>query len=113
MDVSPMSMQMVVPRATDAGQMQHNMNQAAALQHDFETMRNAADVELKLKQVRTKDETEDGRIKDDPERNRGGGFYGGRRQKQSAAIQEETEEEPAQEKFAFDPRRGRHLDISL
>ena len=62
MDVSPMSLQMIVPRATDAGQVQHNLNQANALQSDFQAIKQKADDKLKKQQVRTKDNPEDGKI---------------------------------------------------
>ena len=47
MDVTPMSMQMVVPRVSDAAQVQQNLNQAAALQQDFEAVREKKDAKLK------------------------------------------------------------------
>ena len=47
MDVTPMSMQMVVPRATDAGQVQHNLNQANAMQSDFQAIQQKAEDKLK------------------------------------------------------------------
>ncbi len=100
-------MQMVFPRATEAGQVQHNLNQAAALQQEFEAVRQEQDAELKQKQVRTKDDPEDGRIKDDPERQRGQGGYRG-----SYGRSAQEEEEPV-ERFATDPSRGRRIDISF
>ena len=109
MDVSPMSLQMVFPRATEAGQVQHNLNQAAALQQDYETLRQEKDAELKQKQVRTKDDTEGGRIKDDPDRQRGQGGYAGSPNRNAAVTDEEAEKE----QFAVDPSRGHHLDISF
>ena len=111
MDVSPMSMQMIVPRATDAGQVQHNLNQANALQSDYQALEQKNDDKLKQKQVRGKENPEDGRIKDDPERqrNRGGGSGGRRR---GPTVMEETEEPPAMQ-LAEDPTKGHLLDISL
>lgn len=111
MDVSPMSMQMIVPRSTDAGQVQHNLNQASALQSDYQALEQKNDDKLKQKQVRGKENPEDGRIKDDPERqrNRGGSEGGARRGEE---VIEEQAEEPV-EKMAQDPSRGRLLDISL
>ena len=35
MDINPISLQMVVPRATDAGQVQHNLNQQPNMQQQF------------------------------------------------------------------------------
>ncbi len=108
MDVTPMSLQMVVPRATEASQVQHNLNQAANLQQEFETMRQEADAKLKESQVRGKDNPEDGKIKDDQQRKQGqGGAGGGQRGQQQEQAEDDA---PA---YAVDPMRGHHLDISL
>ena len=110
MDVTPMSMQMVVPRVSDAAQVQQNLNQAAALQQDFEAVREKKDAKLKETQVREKDTPEDGRIKDDPNRHGQGAYEGSShhgKQGDADAQGGETEE------FAVDPTRGHHHDISL
>ena len=52
MDVSPMNLQIMVPKSTEVGQLQHNMNQQSAVQQDFEAIRQKADAELKQTQVR-------------------------------------------------------------
>ena len=108
MDVSPMSLQMVFPRATEAGQVQHNMNHAAALQQEFETIRQEQDARLKQQQVRNKDNPEDGRIKDNPDRRNGQGGYAA-----SSGKRNQPEEEEEREKFASDPSRGHRIDISF
>ena len=108
MDVTPLSMQMVVPRVSDAQQVQHNLNQASAMQQDFEVLREKADAKRKETQVRTKSNAEDGKIKEDPERQRGQGGDSGQR-----GRQEEMQDEAQEETFAVDPARGHHLDISL
>ena len=107
MEIAPVGVQMTYANANNATQVQHNLNNAVNLQQDFESMRQKNDAELKQKQVRTKDDAEGGKIKDDPERrNRQGGYYY-RNQKRK----QQTEEEP--ENFAVDPKRGHFLDISL
>lgn len=108
MNVTPLSMQMVVPQSTEAGQVQHNLNQAGALQQSFEDLRQKEDARLKQQQVRTKDNPEDGKIKDDPEHRNKGSYAGNRRGSHS---EEEAEEEPQLERFASDPSRGHFLDI--
>lgn len=108
MDVTPLSMQMVVPRVSDAQQVQHNLNQASAMQQDFEALREKADAKRKETQVRTKSNAEDGKIKEDPERQRGQGGNSGQRGRQG-----EMQDEAQEETFAVDPARGHHLDISL
>ena len=109
MDVSPMSMQMIVPRATDAGQVQHNLNQANAMQSDFQAIQQKEEDKLKQQQVRTKDNPEDGRIKDDPDHQAQQGGY------QANGKKKHPEERPDEEKtnYAEDPSRGHFLDISL
>lgn len=108
MEVAPVGIQMTYANANNAGQVQHNMNQAAALQQSFENVREQQDAELKQSQVRTKDDSDEGgTIKDDPDRReRGGGHYYRQSKKRN-----QPEEEP--EQLARDPKRGRFLDISL
>ncbi len=112
MDITPMSMQMVIPRAADATQVQHNLNHAAAAQHDFETMRQKEAAKLKEQQVQTKDNADEARIKDDPDRReRQGAYNGGKRRKKNPFAFDEVEE--PKEVFAVDPARGHHLDIAM
>jgi len=107
MEIAPVGVQMTYANANNAAQVQHNMNHAAALQQDFEAIRQKNDDELKQKQVRNKSEAEGGKIKDDPERrNRNGGAY-----YKNQKRQRQPEQQP--ENFAVDPRRGHFLDISL
>ena len=107
MEIAPVGIQMTYANAGNAGQVQHNMNHAIALQQDTEAAKQKEEAELKQSQVKTKDDTEGGTIKDDPERNaRGGGYYYHR------SKRKKQEEQPA-EKFAVDPKRGHFLDISF
>ena len=62
MDVSSMNLQVMVPRATETSQVQHNLNQQVNIQQDFEAIRQKADDALKQKQVRAKSEAEDGKM---------------------------------------------------
>lgn len=106
MDVNPISLQMVVPRATDAGQVQHNLNQQPNMQQQFAMAREQTEVKTKLETVQTRDNPEDGRIKDDPDRqSRGGGYQGGRRGRRE---RKEEEDQPV-----VDLLRGHNIDISL
>ena len=106
MDVNPISLQMVVPRATDASQVQHNLNQQPNMQQQFAMAREQMDVKTKMETVQTRENPEDGRVKDDPERqSRGGGHSGGR---QGRRERREEEEQPV-----IDLLRGHNIDISL
>ncbi len=107
MDVNPISLQMVVPRATDASQVQHNLNQQANVQQEFAMLREQMSVRMKMETVQSREETEDGRIKDDPDREaRGGGHY-------YRGQKREQEDEPEEERMAVDALRGHNIDISL
>ena len=107
MEIAPVGVQMTYANAGNASQVQHNLNNAINLQQDFEAARQKNDAELKQKQVRTKDDAEGGKIKDDPERNKrqGGQYYNSRKRKRQPEAESEN--------FAVDPRRGHFLDISL
>jgi hypothetical protein len=107
MDVNPISLQMVVPRATDAGQVQHNLNQQPNMQQQFAMEREQMDVKTRMETVQTRDNAEDGRIKDDPERQSRGGGYSGNQGKRRDRGNEE-EDQPV-----VDLLRGHNIDISL
>lgn len=106
MDINPISLQMVVPRTTEAGQVQHNLNQQVNVQQEFAMAREQMDVKTKMETVQTRDNPEDGRIKDDPEReSRGGGYQGGQRRRRERGEDEDTP--------VIDLLRGHNIDISL
>lgn len=108
MNVSPISLQMVVPRSTDASQVQNNLNQQAANQQDFAMIRNEVAARMKMEQVQTKDQPEDGKVKDDPNgRNSHGGYSGEHRQR------EEEENGDEAERLVTDRFRGHNIDISF
>ncbi|WP_187620265.1 hypothetical protein [Selenomonas ruminis] len=111
MDITPMSLQMMVPRAADAAQVQHNLNQANAMQSDFQAIQQKEEDKLKQEQVREKDNVEDGRIKDDPDRQRKQGGQGSSSRHQASSSEEENVPDPV--KYAKDPSRGNLLDISF
>ena len=107
MELAPVGVQMTYANANNAAQVQHDMNNASALQQAFQTVREKEDAQLKQKQVRDKEEAEGRLIKDDPDRReRNGGYY-----YRSQRREEEYEDE--EENYAVDPRRGHFLDISL
>ena len=106
-----MNLQIMVPKATEVGQIQHNLNQQSAVQQDFAAIRQKAEAELKQTQVRTKDDGDGGKIKDDPEHKKKQGQYASSGHRQSK--QGEEEEAAPQEKLAVDQFRGHHIDISL
>ena len=108
MELAPVGVQMTYANANNAAQVQHDMNQASALQQDFQAVREKKDAELKQKQVRNKEEAEGRVIKDDPDRReRGGGYY---YKRQKRTLPEFVDEEDV---LATDPKRGYFLDISL
>ena len=110
MDLSPMNLQVMIPRSNDASQVQHNLNQQTAVQQDFEMIRQKADDALKQKQVRAREDLEDGKIKDDPDhqKKQGQGKNGQAKHKAQKMAPEQ-----AKEKMAVDVFRGHNIDIKL
>ena len=108
MDIAPLSIQMSYPTATEAANVQHNANHAANVQQDFEALKQKQQDELKQKQVQNKDNPEGGKVKEDPERQGRGGGY-----RRNAKSRNNNENDEPKEKYAIDPSRGHHLDISF
>ena len=111
MNVTPISMQMMIPQSNEAGNVQSNMQNQVNVQQSFESIRQKQDAELARQQVRAKEEaSEDARVKDDPERERrqGGGQGGQGRRGRSGDQGAEL-----LQRLAADPNRGVHLDISF
>ena len=109
-----MSLRMMVPHANDVGEIQHNMNQQAAMQQDFKALQQKKLIERQQSQVRTKDEAEGEKIKDNPEKKQGGREQGARKRKSPKEIMEaqgvtDDNQEPP---MAVDQIRGRSIDIS-
>ncbi|MGL5269769.1 MAG: hypothetical protein ACRC7I_04395 [Selenomonadaceae bacterium] len=107
MDLSPMNLQVMIPKSTEVGQVQHKLNHQAQVQQEAGAVRLQQDDALKQKQVRTREELEDGKVKDDQRQNTGGGT--GKRRQKNADPAEET----AEENLAVDAVRGHHIDIKL
>lgn len=108
MNVSPISLQMVVPRTTDASQVQSNLNQQAANQQDFAMVRNEVAARMKMEQVQTKDQPEDGKIKEDPNGHHSQGGYQGQRREKA-----EDSENGEEDRIVADRFRGHNIDISF
>ncbi len=112
MDVSSMNLQVMVPRATETSQVQHNLNQQVNIQQDFEAVRQKADDALKQKQVRAKSEAEDGKIKEDADKKGQSGSYLSQHRKKHAGT-DEPQEQAGETAMAVDSFRGHHIDIKL
>jgi hypothetical protein len=106
MDLSPMNLQVVIPKTTEVSQMQHKIDHEVNMQQDMGTLKLQEDAELKQKQVRTRDKMEDGKIKDDSQ-NKNQSQMSGKQE------QDEKEEEPSDVPMAVDSIRGHNIDIKL
>lgn len=113
MDFAPISLRMVAPQANDVGELQHNMNQQAAMQQDFKAIQQKKLIERQQSQVRTKDEAEGEKIKDNPDRrNKREAERGPRKRKSPKEILAAQEPEPQEPPMAVDQFRGRSIDIT-
>ncbi len=111
MDISPMSLQAIVPKSSEVTQMQHNMNQQVMVQQDFESIRQKADAQHKQQQVRSKDEADGGKIKEEPDRRNKQGQYEAR--KGNSGENPAGDEAAETENMALDTFRGHHIDIKF
>lgn len=112
MDLSPMNLQVMIPKATEVGQMQHTLNQQAAVQQDFEAVRQKTENELKQTQVRSREDVDGDKIKDDPDRQKRQGKYQ-MKKKRGQGNSEDAVDEDRTERMAVDTFRGQHIDIKL
>lgn len=111
MNVTPISMQMMIPQSNEAGNVQSNMQNQVNVQQTFESLRQKQDAELARQQVRAKEKaSDDARVKDDPERERRQGQRG---RGQGGREQREDHGAELLQRLVADPNRGVHLDISL
>ncbi|MCR5176738.1 MAG: hypothetical protein K6C05_07775 [Anaerovibrio sp.] len=113
MDFSPMNIRMTVPQSTDVGQVQHNINQHGAVVHDNQALKDRQQQERIQKQVRSKEEAEGEKIKNNPDEEKGKGGYRGKKRDAGAPEDEEMLQEDTQEKMAVDQYRGQNIDISF
>ena len=110
MNVTPISMQMMIPQSNEAGNVQSNMQNQVNVQQTFESLRQKQDAELARQQVRAKEKaSDDARVKDDPERERRQGQRG---RGQGGREQREDHGAELLQRLAADPNRGVHLDIN-
>ena len=119
-DFNPMNLQLMVPKSTEVGQLQQNMHHQVNAQQDNQLTKQKETDEINQRTVQRHEEAEDGKIKDDPERERRqGGRNGGKRHRrdgednedEAARILAEVEELRRQSKN-LDIARGSLIDIS-
>lgn len=109
MDLSPMNLQVMVPKSTEVGQIQHMLNQQANIEQTVLNAKDQKDMQDKLKQVRTREEAQEGKIKDNLERGGNGKGYHSFNRRHS----EENDDEETKEKMAVDIARGQRIDIKF
>lgn len=109
MDISPMSLQMIIPRATDAGQVQHNLNQQSALQNSYAQVQQEKETQQKQQSVITKDNADGTKIRDEGGGQNRGGYQGNRKRRND----DEDNGTLGNGKIASDPTRGHNIDISF
>ncbi len=119
-DFNPMNLQMMVPKSTEVSQLQQNMHHQVNAQQDNQLSKQKETDEINQRTVQRHEEAEDGKVKDDPERERRqGGGNGGKRHRrdgednedEAARILAEVEELRRQSKN-LDIARGSLIDIS-
>ncbi|ORU00374.1 hypothetical protein D081_0897 [Anaerovibrio sp. JC8] len=108
-----MNIRMTVPQSADVGQIQHNMNQHGAVVHDYQAVKDKQEQEHLQQQVRSKEEAEGQKIRENPDEERGKGGYQAKKRKAASQDVEDEIQEAEPEKMAVDQYRGHNIDISF
>ena len=106
MNISPMDMQVVIPKATEVGKGQQQREQQTVFQQDFGAEKYQQNAHQRLKQVQ-KEESESKKINDNQskeEKRRGQQNFGEKNKKK------ENDEEVV---MAVDTFRGHNIDIKM
>jgi hypothetical protein len=109
MNITPMNLQIVVPKTTDAAQIQHNRDHKEAVQQDIGMLQTKQEANLKQTQVQSRDKPEEGKIKEDAEQQKRQGQNSKKQAKSASALEEDKENIP----LAIDTFRGHKIDIKL
>lgn len=106
MNITPIEMQIVVPKSTEVGKVQHQQDHESALQQDLTAQQMKQAAQHKMSQVQNSEKSEGQKIRRDGKNNSGGQ---GRRQ----GKQRDHEQEEEETMMAVDTNRGRRIDIKL
>jgi hypothetical protein len=109
MNITPMNLQIVVPKTTDAAQIQHNRDRQEGVQQDIGMLQTKQEANLKQMQVQARDKAEEGKIKDDEEHQKRQGQNSKQQARRANAPEEVEENNP----LAIDTFRGHKIDIKL
>jgi len=109
MNITPMNLQIVVPKTTDAAQIQHNRDRQEGVQQDIGMLQTKQEANLKQMQVQARDKAEDGKIKDDEEHQK----RQGQNTKQQTKAARDSEDDAENSPLAIDTFRGHKIDIKL
>lgn len=100
-----MDLQVMIPKATEVGQIQHKLNHQADVQQVFVANSLQADADLKQKQVRKREQMADGTIDDKTKRQQ--------QQAHDKQQQSPAENDESDDNIAVDSIRGHIIDIKL
>lgn len=105
MNITPVDMQVVIPKATEVGKAQQARDFQDVLQQENGAAQFQQTVEHKLRQVQNTEKSEGKRVKEEAEK----------KKKKQQEEQQKRREQQAQGtvKFAVDVSRGRNIDIKL
>ena len=109
MNIAPVDMQVVIPKATEVGKAQQTREFQDVLQQENGATQFQQNVEHKLRQVQNTEKSEGKRIKEEAEKKKK------KQQQEERQSKGQSKQEAAQGevKFAVDVSRGQNIDIKL
>lgn len=109
MNVSPMDMQVIIPKATEVGKGQQQRDHQNVLQQEFGAAQFQRESDRKPRQVQhTEKQQPEKKIKEDGQRRGGGGAQSGEQRDGS-----EPDGHKEEIRMAVDVVRGRNIDIKM
>lgn len=106
MNISPLDMQVIIPKSTEVAKSQQVRDHQSIVQHEHGAVQFQQQADVKLTQVQTTEKSQGEKIKNKQNK--------GHSQKESGQKRSQHEEKTDEEvPMAVDSIRGRHVDIKM
>lgn len=105
MNISPLDMQVIIPKSTEVAKLQHVRDQQSVVQHEQGAVKFEQQSDAKLTQVQTSEKSEGQKIKDQQKKEK--------EKKESEKRNANRKEEETEEISVTDTIRGRNIDIRM
>lgn len=106
MNISPLDMQVIIPKSTEVAKSQQNRDHQSVVQHEHGAAQFAQQAHNKLTQVQNTEKSQGEKIKNKQNKEHTQGESNPKKNQEEEASEEEAP-------MAIDSIRGRHVDIKM